>query len=206
MIVTPLGENKNHVNERKHERKQSALGGLVKGVVEWLSPKKSRPVQQTAREDKGKENTSRRRERFSFSEDEENDDNIANTSSESNLTLIASTPTKEKEVISEPKTGIDLLLQFCERDHVVDFTEFMDELLKAADIKKLGEASYSEVFMLTRNNGSKSVLKIVPFNEKLDEKQSSSLSKLDDILQELRISKAMTKIDGFADFKGYSPS
>jgi hypothetical protein len=192
--VKPLGENTNDVNR---ERKQSALGGFVKGVVEWLSPKKVRPTQ--PKPEKGKENTlSRRRERVSLSDEEED---ILNTSVESNLTLIASTPKKEKESTAEAKTGIDLLLQFCLKDEVVDFTEFMNGVLATAEVKKLGEASYSEVFTLIHGNGTKTVLKVVPFNETTDEKSSSS-SNLEDILQEIRISKAMSEMDGFADFKG----
>ena len=192
----PLGENTNHLNER--ERKQNVIGGFVKGVVEWLSPKKSSRL--AIKEEKGKENKlSRRRERISLSDDEED---VANTSVESNLTLIASTPKKEKESPLEAKRGIDLLLTFCTEAEVGDFTEFINDLLNTAEVKKLGEASYSEVFTLMHNNGATTVLKIVPFNENTDEKSSSS-SNLDDILQELRISQAMAKIDGFADFQGY---
>ena len=194
---TILGENTNHLNERKQN---TGIGGFVKGVVEWLSPKKARPM--LVKEKSGKETKlSTRRERIGLSDD---DEDVSNSSIESNLTLIASTPKKEDKISLEPKTGIDLLLQFCLTDKVVDFTEFIKGLLAKAEVRKLGEASYSEVFTLSDDKGKKTVLKIVPFNETSNEKSSAS-SNLEDILQELRISQAMAKIDGFADFHGYIP-
>jgi hypothetical protein len=187
-----LGETTAGINERK-----TGLGGFVKGVVDWLSPKKTRPV--IARRVSGKENKlSKRDERFSLSDDEDD----ANTSVESVATLVASTPKKEDKVL-ESKSGVDLLLQLCSREEIVVFSEYIDELLENAEVRKLGEASYSEVFTLRQSDGTTTVLKIVPFSD-ISEEKDVSTSNLEDILQEIRISRAMTNIDGFANFKGYT--
>jgi hypothetical protein len=113
--------------------------------------------------------------------------------------LIASTPKKEVKEESEKKEGIDLLLQFCWKEEVMGFSEYINELLLDAEIRKLGEASYSEVFSLKHGDGTTAVLKIVPFDV---ERKDTSICNLEDILQEIRISRAMTNIEGFADFHG----
>lgn len=186
-----LGEIPTGINEKK-----PGLGGFVKGVVDWLSPKKSRPPVRRVSEKENK--LSSRDERFTLSDDEED----AETSFESVATLVASTPKKEDGLTVEKKFGIDLLLQFCEREEEVVFTKYIDELLHDATVLKLGEASYSEVFTLKKSDGTTTVLKIVPFSD-ITEGKDASASNLEDILQEIRISQAMTNTDGFTDFKGY---
>ena len=99
---------------------------------------------------------------------------------------------------------IDLLLQFSSKEEVVGFSEYIDGILENAEIRKLNEASYSEVFTLKHNDGTTNVLKIVPFLETSHEKDNS-MSNLEDILQEIRISRVMANIQGFADFQGYHP-
>jgi hypothetical protein len=171
----------------------------MKGVVEWLSPKKPHPPQlPKPRRVSGKENKlSKGVERFSLSDDE----NDADTSVDSIATLVDSGPKKEDKVISELKEGIDLLLQFCSKDEVVAFSGYINEVLETADIRKLGEATYSEVFTLKRTDGTTAVLKIIPFKASDDEKDSL-MSNMEDLVQEIRISRAMASIDGFADFQG----
>jgi hypothetical protein len=189
----PLNENATELNKRNNT---GGLGGFVKGVVDWLSPKKQR--QTMSRKVSGKENKlSNRSERFSLSEDDDGQVSVASTED----TLIASTPKKEEKLTPEPKKGVDLLLQFCSKDEVVGFSEYIDGLLENAQVKKLGEATYSEVFTVKRNNGTISVLKVVPFLED-NEKKDNSMSNLQDILQEIRISRVMAKVEGFADFRG----
>ena len=197
----PLGENTNQNNERKST---TGMGGFMKGVVDWLSPKKpSRPKITTTRKASEKESKlSKRNARFSLSDNEDIVDvSLASTAE----TLIASTPKKEEKVASELKEGIDLLLQFCLKGEVVGFTEYIDGILQSAEVRKLGEASYSEVFTLKHKDGATNVLKIVPFFVNSDSKDNS-MSNLDDILQEIRISRAMANIEGFADFQGYKPT
>ena len=202
-----LGENTTETNERKSN---NGIGGFVKGVVEWLSPRKARvrTVRKvsagrkvSARGIGGKENQIALERRFSLSDDEdEGDISVASTTS----TLVSSTPKKEKEekeVVLEKKEGIELLLEFCSKTEVVEFAAYIDGLLESATITKLGEATYSEVYTLRHNDGTAAVLKVIPFNGAGD--VDSSMSNLQDILQEIRISRAMAKVDGFADFQGY---
>ena len=189
----PLSENTTEINERKNT---SGLGGFMKGVVDWLSPKK--PRQTMSRKVSGKETKlSKRSERFSLSDDDDGDVSIPSTED----TLIASTPKKEEKLTPELKKGIDLLLQFCSKEEVVGFSEYIDGVLENAQVRKLSEASYSEVFTLKHNDGTINVLKVVPFLEN-DEKKDNSMSNLEDILQEIRISRQMANIEGFADFQG----
>ena len=177
----------------------------MKGVVDWLSPKKPRQTTVSRKVSRKENKLVKRGARFSLSDDDDRDVSVASTSTTE--TLIASTPKKEvKEEVkgevkeeSEKKEGIDLLLQFCSKEEVVGFSEYIDELLSDAEIRKLGEASYSEVFSLKHGDGTTGVLKMVPFNV---EGKDTSISNLEDILQEIRISRAMTNIEGFADFHG----
>jgi hypothetical protein len=92
----------------------------------------------------------------------------------------------------------DQLLQLCDKHEVVDFTTHINSLLKDSTIRKLGEASYSEVFLVTPpKSSSTTVLKVIPFGKE-DQCEVKS------ILQEVRITKAMaeTGIDGFIGFRG----
>ena len=169
----------------------------MKGVVDWLSPKKPRQTTVSRKVSRKDNKLVKRGARFSLSDDDDGGEvSVASTSTTE--TLIASTPKKEVKE-SEKKKGIDLLLQFCSKEEVVGFSEYIDELLWDAEIRKLGEASYSEVFTLNRGDGTTAVLKIVPF---AIERTDTSISNLEDILQEIRISRAMTTIEGFADFHG----
>jgi len=197
----PLAE---HPASKTNERTPttSAIGGFVKGVVNWLSPQKARKT--VPRKTSGKENAlSTRAPAACLSDDDDHEDNDADTSIASTAdTLIASTPKKDSKATPEPKTGLDLLLQFCVEDRVLDFSEHLTDLLTNASVRKLGEASFSEVFTIKHQNEKASVLKIVPFNHTADEIETPA-STLEDILQELRISNTMSKVDGFADFQGY---
>ena len=189
----PLSDNTTEVNKRNNT---GGLGGFMKGVVDWLSPKKQR--QTTSGRVSGKENKlSNRSERFSLSENDDGQVSVASTED----TLIASTPKKEEKLTPEPENGVDLLLQLCSKDEVVGFSEYIDGMLANAQVRKLGEASYSEVFTVKHNNGTTSVLKVVPFSED-NEKRDNSMSNLEDILQEIRISRVMANIEGFANFQG----
>jgi len=193
----PLGENTSESNERKTN---TGLGGFMKGVVDWLSPKKPRQTGATRKVSKKENKLVKRGARFSLSDD--GDEEVSVSSASTAETLIASTPKKEQKAKTEVKEGIDLLLQFCSKDEVVVFSEYIGELLLDAEIRKLGEASYSEVFTLKHSDGTTAVLKIVPFAL---EGKDTAISNLEDILQEIRISQAMTNVEGFADFHGYLP-
>jgi hypothetical protein len=185
----------------------SGISGFVKGVVDWLSPKKTR--NKAPRKGSVRQNgPSRRARRISLSDDSDdsdggNDFHDGDISTASTAdTLIASTPKKDTKATPEPLGGLDLLLQFCVEHNILDFSEYISERLVTASISKLGEASFSEVFALKHPDRKSSVLKVVPFNETLDENDTLT-SNLEDILQEIRISTALAKVDGFADFQGY---
>lgn len=88
------------------------------------------------------------------------------------------------------------LLSLCSNPSVLNFTTYIDSLLEGATIRKLGEASYSEVFLYSPNDAeSTTVLKVIPFG---NEEQC----KAKEILQEVRITKAMASIKGFIGFRG----
>ena len=154
----------------------------MKGVVEWLSPRKARvpavrkvSSRSTRSTRSGKENRLSRERRFSLS-DEDDDEGDVSIASTATSTLVSSTPKKEKEkeadVSVEKKEGFDLLLEFSTANEVVEFEAYIQGLLKTARISKLGEATYSEVFTLIDNDGTTAVLKVIPFNS-ADEKDTS---------------------------------
>ena len=190
----PLGENTTAENDER--KSTSGLGGFMKGVVDWLSPRKQQRPTATRKGNK----MSKQNRTLSLSDDEDGDVSNASTAD----TLIASTPKKEEKLTPELKEGIDLLLQFCSKGEIVEFTEYINGSLENAELRKLGEASYSEVFTLKHNDGTTNVLKIVPFFENSSEKDNS-MSNLEDILQEIRISQVMADVEGFGDFQGYNP-
>ena len=169
----------------------------MKGVVEWLSPKKPRQPIISKKVSQEGNKLVKRATRFSLSDDDDGD--VSATSTSTAETLIESTPKKEGKEGVKQAEGIALLLQFCSKEEVVEFSEYITELLLAGEIRKLGEASYSEVFTLKRGDGTTAVLKIVPFAPEGDD---PSISNLEDIVQEIRISRAMTNIEGFANFHG----
>jgi hypothetical protein len=205
-----LGDTTQKTTNEPAKASSNGISGFVKGVVDWLSPKKTR--NKAPRKGSAQQNgPSRRARRISISHDSDASDDgntfhdgdlsTASTASTAD-TLIASTPKKDTKATPEPISGLDLLQQFCVKHNVLDFSEHITQKLATASISKLGEASFSEVFLLKHPDGKSSVLKIVPFNETLDE-NNSLISNLEDILQEIRISTALAKVDGFADFQGY---
>jgi len=94
-------------------------------------------------------------------------------------------------------TGADVLLELCTEREVLEFDQYIDSLLENSSIRKLGEASYSEVFLQSRtdSDSSTTVLKIIPFGQE-DQCEIKS------IIQEVRISKTMAEIEGFIGFRG----
>lgn len=105
--------------------------------------------------------------------------------------------------LSTPEDEGDLaktneLLNLCNTPRVVDFTAHMDAVGSQAIIKKLGEASYSEVYLQTPTDCDEEpvVLKIIPFGK---EEQCE----ITQIIQEVRITKAMGEIEGYIGFRGY---
>jgi hypothetical protein len=90
----------------------------------------------------------------------------------------------------------ETLLSLCTEKRILDFTQHIDSLLHKGSIRKLGEASYSEVFLSSSGDNS-TVLKIIPFNKSPDQVDQCAPSA---IVQELRITLAMAPIKGYIAF------
>ncbi|KAF8455357.1 hypothetical protein BGX38DRAFT_189729 [Terfezia claveryi] len=90
------------------------------------------------------------------------------------------------------------LLSLCTGNEVIDFNEHIKSELKSSTLSKLGEASYSEVFLQTPHTGSsplpaRTVLKIIPFGY-------PTQCPLKQIYDELLITASMAPIPGFIGF------
>ncbi|KAH0603474.1 uncharacterized protein H6S33_007796 [Morchella sextelata] len=96
--------------------------------------------------------------------------------------------------------AIEELLSLCTTPTVLDFTDYITALQTTHTITKLGEASYSEVFLstpLTPSSPSSrtTVLKIIPF-------AAADQCTLTSILQEVSITRTMASHRGFIGFHG----
>lgn len=88
----------------------------------------------------------------------------------------------------DTKSDIEKLLCLCDQQAAKSFEEYTNDL----KVRKLGEASYSEVFLAN----DETVLKVIPFGEAADEVP------IHDIIQEIRISRSMSDLEGFVKLKG----
>ncbi|CUS09873.1 unnamed protein product [Tuber aestivum] len=103
---------------------------------------------------------------------------------------------EEGPVSSAGSLSTEHLLRLCTNASILDFEEYINSLAETSSIRKLGEASYSEVFLQsTPGSLTTTVLKIIPFGG-LDQ------CELESIIQEVRITKAMGDIEGFIGFRG----
>jgi len=125
-------------------------------------------------------------------------DSIQDNSSD----ILASTPHVEIELaglrIAEPEiTPLSTLLGLCEQQDARVFSAHVSKLLdRSYHFRKIGEASYSEVFEQYQPGlkGS-TVLKIIPFGGEED-------CAIKDIIQELKITKTLSGLEGFIGFRG----
>ena len=109
---------------------------------------------------------------------------------------VSEEPHEEEPAPSAGPLSAEQLLRLCTNPSVLDFEEYINSLAETSSIRKLGEASYSEVFLqLIPGSLSTTVLKIIPFGG-LDQ------CELESIIQEVRITKAMGDIEGFIGFRG----
>ncbi|KAI5840035.1 hypothetical protein DFP73DRAFT_469357, partial [Morchella snyderi] len=91
---------------------------------------------------------------------------------------------------------LEELLGLCTAPTVLDFTEHITALQSTHTITKLGEASYSEVFLSTPlTTTAPTVLKIIPF-------AAADQCTLTAILQEVSITRTMAAHRGFIGFRG----
>ena len=109
---------------------------------------------------------------------------------------VSEEPREEEPVPSAGSLSAEQLLRLCTNPSVLDFEEYINSLSETSSIRKLGEASYSEVFLqLIPGSLSTTVLKIIPFG-------GPDQCELESIIQEVRITKAMGDIEGFIGFRG----
>ncbi|ODQ53659.1 hypothetical protein SAICODRAFT_30009 [Saitoella complicata NRRL Y-17804] len=95
---------------------------------------------------------------------------------------------------------LDTLLTFTASTCITPFETYLDELCASNVLTKLGEASFSEVFLASGSaTTDKTVLKVIPFG-KDDEGQCT----IGDIIQEVRLSSVMSSLPGFVPFRGVS--
>lgn len=90
---------------------------------------------------------------------------------------------------------MEKLLGMCKIPSVMDFQSYIDRASSIGNFAKLNEALFSEVFIQETNKpGISKIYKIIPFgNEELKQ------ALIQDILQELSISKLVKQLDGFVD-------
>lgn len=139
-------------------------------------------------------------------------DIIENSAPESKMP-VASTPASDEAYDSDTSEltaqedypsddlPVDDLLRLCTIPKVLDFTDHIDTLLSHSTITKLGEASYSEVFLQTTPSTdltvtpTSTVLKIIPFG-------GAEQCALPSIIQEVSITLSMGSIPGYIGFRG----
>ncbi|KAG4304538.1 hypothetical protein PORY_001931 [Pneumocystis oryctolagi] len=98
--------------------------------------------------------------------------------------------------IKNSSSIIDSLLSFSSYSNILDFSDYISSLLSTYVISKLGEASFSEVYLMESKNGNEVVLKIIPFGKENQEKPQ-------EVLHEIRITAKMSSINGFVKSKGF---
>jgi len=101
-----------------------------------------------------------------------------------------------KSTVTEEE--LNNLLSLCTINEVIDFNSYIQSELKSSTLSKLGEASYSEVFLQTPHTKSsppaaRTVLKIIPFGY-------PTQCPIKQIHDELLITATMAPIPGFIGF------
>ncbi|ODV85072.1 hypothetical protein CANARDRAFT_28786 [[Candida] arabinofermentans NRRL YB-2248] len=92
-----------------------------------------------------------------------------------------------------------LLLRLCNQQKIVSFNTFMNKLRsKEKKIEKLAESSFSEVFLERKiqSNRPICVWKVIPFGD-----ESRNQQQLNELIQELSITMAMSTVEGFIKIK-----
>lgn len=106
--------------------------------------------------------------------------------------------TVQGDYSSDDSLPVDDLLSICTIPRIVNFTDQINTILTTSTITKLGEASYSEVFLQltpTPTSTIATVLKIIPFG-------GADQCALPSIIQEVSITDAMGLIPGYIGFRG----
>ncbi|WVQ84372.1 hypothetical protein IAT38_006524 [Cryptococcus sp. DSM 104549] len=112
--------------------------------------------------------------------------------------------------LPESRSSLASLLSVCSSSTIHPFSSFIasQPFLPSPvnGIRKVGEASYSEVFGLLSEEGKELVIKVIPLfeGEVESEKQLPDCSAPEDVLREVEVTKRMGGVPGggFVDFKG----
>ena len=89
---------------------------------------------------------------------------------------------------------LERLLKCCNQTTPLAFEAFWNTFIKDQSVKKIGEATFSEVFMLSDNS---TVLKIVPLAEIMPLAGPITFMRLSDAFKELKITKTLGSLPGF---------
>ncbi|KAK6336447.1 hypothetical protein TWF696_002000 [Orbilia brochopaga] len=93
-----------------------------------------------------------------------------------------------------PDSEVFNLVRSCDDKRLMTFDEFLRDISPDfSRIKKIGESSFAEVFLHRRDNGEAVVLKVVPLENE---------PSVQDVMQELEITRSLSPIDGFIKFIG----
>lgn len=142
-------------------------------------------------------------ERQAKAASEENDPLVQNLTQKMEKVVIDTSSTAyvaatdyDQEEYDEFANELEELLQLCDNSEPIKFNEYIRKLERESlYLKKLGEASYIEVFVVEKKGGRKTVLKVIPFG-------GEDQCKITDIVQEVKISKIMSETRGFIGFHG----
>ncbi|KAG5519925.1 hypothetical protein PMAC_000202 [Pneumocystis sp. 'macacae'] len=101
-----------------------------------------------------------------------------------------------KNEIKKKQSIIESLLSFSSQSKIFKFSDYISSLLSTYTISKLGEASFSEVYLIKDKSNEEIVLKIIPFGKEGQENPQ-------EILHEIRVTVKMSLINGFVKSKGF---
>ncbi|WWC71025.1 uncharacterized protein I206_104978 [Kwoniella pini CBS 10737] len=131
------------------------------------------------------------------------------------ITIEDSPEPEETPLIPEedPQIALNELLNICSSINVSPFSDFLaqGQLPEYDTIKKVGEASYSEVFGLACENEVKHVLKVIPLLSSTLSSASAGenrvlpdCSRVQDVKREIEVTKRMSQVPGggFVDYIG----
>ncbi|KAF3920913.1 hypothetical protein ABW21_db0209116 [Orbilia brochopaga] len=93
-----------------------------------------------------------------------------------------------------PESQVFNLLRCCEEPRLMTFEEYLTSISPDfSRIKKIGESSFAEVFVHRKDDGTTVVLKLVRLDDEMNAR---------DVMQELKITRSLSPIDGFINYLG----
>ncbi|WVW84978.1 hypothetical protein I302_107014 [Kwoniella bestiolae CBS 10118] len=118
----------------------------------------------------------------------------------------------DQDEIPDRQVSLNELLSTCSSTSIRSFSDFLGagELPKYESIRKVGEASYSEVFGLVEGDDVRYVLKVIPLlstpsnADGSENKPMPDCSKIEDVKREIQVTKRMSQVPGggFVEYIG----